>query len=83
MFSARFLFEELCRDATDLGSCHDFGRDISPNNINDHRVFAFPFKDENRKDSAYWRDVGTLDAVLAPDVALAYSLYPDIILIWK
>lgn len=62
VFSARFLFEELCRDATDLGSCHDFGRDIIPNNIEKQRVFAFPFKDENRKGDSYWRDVGTLDA---------------------
>jgi glucose-1-phosphate adenylyltransferase len=62
VFSARFLFEELCRDATDLSSCHDFGRGIIPNNIEKQRVFAFPFKDENRKGDAYWRDVGTLDA---------------------
>ena len=27
-----------------------------------HRVFAYPFLDENRKKDAYWRDVGTLDA---------------------
>ena len=27
-----------------------------------HRVFAYPFLDENRKQNAYWRDVGTLDA---------------------
>ena len=26
------------------------------------RVFAYPFRDENRKEAAYWRDVGTLDA---------------------
>lgn len=62
VFSARFLFEELCRDATDLDSCHDFGRDIIPYNVDKQRLFAFPFKDENRKDTAYWRDVGTLDA---------------------
>lgn len=62
VFSARFLFEELCRDATDLKSCHDFGRDIIPANIEKQRLFAFPFVDENRKETAYWRDVGTLDA---------------------
>ena len=28
----------------------------------DSRVFAYPFRDENRKQAAYWRDVGTLDA---------------------
>lgn len=62
VFTARFLFEQLCRDATKPGSRHDFGRDIIPSIINTHRVFAFPFRDENRKSDAYWRDVGTLDA---------------------
>ena len=27
-----------------------------------HRVFAYRFRDENRKATPYWRDVGTLDA---------------------
>ena len=63
VFAARFLFEELCRDATRPGSRHDFGRDIIPSLIDERKVFAFPFRDENRKgDDAYWRDVGTLDA---------------------
>lgn len=59
---ARFLFEQLCLDATRQGSAHDFGKDILPSIIDTHRVFAFPFRDENRKQDAYWRDVGTLDA---------------------
>ncbi len=62
VFTARFLFEQLCRDATEPGSAHDFGRNIIPSIIGTHRVFAFPFRDENRKQDAYWRDVGTLDA---------------------
>ncbi len=62
VFTARFLFEQLCRDATDPQSAHDFGRNIIPSIIDTHRVFAFPFRDENRKQDAYWRDVGTLDA---------------------
>ncbi|MHB9077559.1 MAG: glucose-1-phosphate adenylyltransferase [Pirellulaceae bacterium] len=62
VFTARFLFEQLCRDATDPDSAHDFGRNIIPSIIDSHRVFAFPFRDENRKGDAYWRDVGTLDA---------------------
>jgi len=62
VFTARFLFEQLCRDATRPGSKHDFGRNIIPALIDSHRVFAFPFRDENRKSDAYWRDVGTLDA---------------------
>ena len=62
VFRSRFLFEELCRDATRRGSRHDFGCDIIPSVIDKNRVFAFPFMDENRKMEAYWRDVGTLDA---------------------
>jgi glucose-1-phosphate adenylyltransferase len=62
IFSARFLFEQLCHDATQSDSAHDFGRDIIPAIIDSHRVFAFPFLDENKKVSSYWRDVGTLDA---------------------
>jgi glucose-1-phosphate adenylyltransferase len=62
LFSARFLFEELCRDATRRDSNHDFGGDIIPACIKTNRVFAYPFRDENRKQDAYWRDVGTLDA---------------------
>ena len=62
VFRSRFLFEELCRDATRRGSRHDFGCDIIPSVIDTNRIFAFPFMDENRKTEAYWRDVGTLDA---------------------
>lgn len=62
VFTARFLFEQLCLDATRPGSAHDFGKNIIPSIIGSHRVFAFPFRDENRKADAYWRDVGTLDA---------------------
>lgn len=62
VFNSKFLFEQLCRDATDRSSSHDFGKDIIPSIIDDHKVFAFPFMDENRKSEAYWRDVGTLDA---------------------
>jgi len=62
VFTARFLFEELCRDATRRGSRHDFGGDVLPAILDTNRVFAYPFVDENRKTTAYWRDVGTLDA---------------------
>ncbi len=62
MFTARYLFEELCRDATRRTSRHDFGNDIIPSIIRTNRVYAYPFRDENRKKDFYWRDVGTLDA---------------------
>jgi glucose-1-phosphate adenylyltransferase len=62
VFNARFLFEQLCLDATRPASKHDFGRDVIPAVIHTHKVFAYPFLDENRKKDAYWRDVGTLEA---------------------
>jgi len=62
VFTARFLFEQLCLDATRHASEHDFGHDVIPSIIDTHRVFAYPFMDENHKEDAYWRDVGTLDA---------------------
>jgi glucose-1-phosphate adenylyltransferase len=70
VFTARFLFEQLCRDATKPNSRHDFGRDIIPAVIDSHKVFAFPFIDENRKSDAYWRDVGTLDAYFEANMDL-------------
>jgi glucose-1-phosphate adenylyltransferase len=62
VFGTRFLFDQLCLDATRPDSQHDFGRNIIPSIIDRHRVFVYPFRDENRKQDAYWRDVGTLDA---------------------
>ncbi len=70
VFTARFLFNQLLRDATEPESAHDFGRNIIPSIIDSQRVFAFPFRDENRKGDAYWRDVGTLDAYYAANMDL-------------
>jgi glucose-1-phosphate adenylyltransferase len=70
VFSARFLYECLCDDASMAGSRHDFGADIIPSAIKHSRVFAFPFLDENRKREAYWRDVGTLDAYFEANMDL-------------
>lgn len=70
VFTARFLFEQLCRDATEGSSQHDFGKNIIPSIIDSHRVYAFPFQDENRKRQAYWRDVGTIDAYFEANMDL-------------
>ena len=43
-------------------SLHDFGKHIIPRMIQENRVFAYNFRDENRKAVKYWRDIGTLDA---------------------
>ncbi len=70
VFSARFLYETLCEDASLEDSRHDFGANIIPRVIQTSRVFAFPFLDENRKQEAYWRDVGTLDAYFEANMDL-------------
>lgn len=62
VFSSRVMYELLCQDATRHDSDHDFGRNIIPRMIETHRVYAFRFRDKNRKATPYWRDVGTLDA---------------------
>ena len=70
VFNAPFLFDQLCQDATLPDSAHDFGRNIIPSIINTHKVMAFPFHDENSKQDAYWKDVGTLDAYYEANIEL-------------
>jgi len=83
VFTARFLFEQLCEDANRQDSVHDFGRNVIPSIIDTNRVFAFPFRDENRKRDAYWRDVGTLDAYYEANMDLIsvdplLNMYDDV-----
>jgi glucose-1-phosphate adenylyltransferase len=69
-FSTPFLLERLKLDAHDRTSRHDFGHDVLPAVIETHGVYAFPFRDENRKTDAYWRDVGTIDAYFEANMDL-------------
>jgi glucose-1-phosphate adenylyltransferase len=62
VFNTGFLCDHLITDAGNADSRHDFGHDILPSLINAHKVFAFPFRDADTGNRAYWRDVGTLDA---------------------
>jgi glucose-1-phosphate adenylyltransferase len=62
VFTARNMYELLCQDATRPESDHDFGKNIIPMMMGKFKVIGFPFRDKNRKATAYWRDVGTLDA---------------------
>jgi glucose-1-phosphate adenylyltransferase len=62
LFNTQLLLPALIADAEDATSSHDFGKDILPQIIGKYRVFAFNFVDENKKDTSYWRDVGTVEA---------------------
>jgi glucose-1-phosphate adenylyltransferase len=62
IFNADVLIPVLLKDAEDPQSTHDFGKDILPKMVDDYRVYAYDFVDENKKEALYWRDVGTLEA---------------------
>ncbi len=62
VFNTRSLVMRLTEDAKLRDSSHDFGKDVIPTMIKQDRVFAFPFIDEETKQAAYWRDVGTIEA---------------------
>jgi len=70
VFRTDFMIRALEEDAADPHSTHDFGRDLLPRLIDRARVFAFSFIDENKKESKYWRDVGTIDAYWAANMDL-------------
>ena len=61
LFRSDVIREHLVEDAKRETS-HDFGKNIIPHMIQNSRVFAFKFHDENKKAVKYWRDIGTLDA---------------------
>jgi glucose-1-phosphate adenylyltransferase len=62
LFNTDVLIPVLLKDAEDENSSHDFGKDILPRMVDEYRVYAFDFVDENKKEAHYWRDVGTLEA---------------------
>ena len=62
VFKTEFLYDQLISDARREDSSHDFGKDIIPSIISRHKVYAYPFRDPETGERAYWRDVGTLDA---------------------
>lgn len=80
VFSVDFLREQLQRDAADPNSSHDFGKDIIPHCVANHRTYAQNFADSCVTEpgkSAYWRDVGTLDAYWAANLDLV-QVTPDL-----
>lgn len=76
VFNADFLFDQLRRDSTDESSEHDFGKNIIPGIINDHRVYAYRFTDPDADTKPYWRDVGTLDAYWLANMELVKPTPP-------
>lgn len=76
VFSREFLFQKLIEDYDNLDSSHDFGKDIIPSVIEDWRVKAFPFVDDN-DEPVYWRDVGTIESFWKANLDLC-SITPEL-----
>ncbi len=70
VFNTKFLYEQLIKDADDIYSTHDFGKDIIPAVIDHYRVYAYPFRDVQTSRQGYWRDVGTVDAFYQANLEL-------------
>ena len=69
IFSTAYLYASLIADSEEQGSAHDFGKDIVPRSISICNARAYPFLD-NEGNSAYWRDVGTLDSYWSANMEL-------------
>lgn len=70
IFNREFLSRTLNEDELKEGSSHDFGKDIIPALIHRYPVSAFRFRNEEREEGGYWRDVGTVDAYYEANMEL-------------
>ena len=61
-FNRDLLIEALVSDAADPNSSHDFGKNVIPRLIESKQVYSYDFRDENKKEAKYWRDIGTIEA---------------------
>ena len=62
LFKTPNLIRALIQDAKNAKSTHDFGRDVLPRLIREHKVYAYPF-------DGYWEDIGTIDAFWKSNMA--------------
>jgi glucose-1-phosphate adenylyltransferase len=81
VFNAKFLFEQLIRDADDKHSSHDFGKDLIPHMIKKYHVYAQSFEQScvgmGDDKVPYWRDVGTIDSYWEANMELT-KVVPDL-----
>jgi glucose-1-phosphate adenylyltransferase len=70
LFNTKTVLDHLRSDAL-KDTAHDFGKNVIPQMMKTARLFAYNFKDENKKEAKYWRDVGTIDAYWEANMDLA------------
>ena len=75
VFNTDFMIDILEKDASDPDSSHDFGKDIIPQLVKKHNVYAYPLGGTRKGQAfirdSYWRDVGTIDAYWEANMDLA------------
>lgn len=82
VFNTEILEEVLTLDSRE-DSEHDFGKNIVPMMVaRGDKIFGYNFKDENRKEVSYWRDVGTIDSYWEANMDLisvtpVFNLYDE------
>ncbi len=91
VFDKKFLFEQLRRDAAEVGSDRDFGKNLIPHIVKNGKAQAHRFTKScvrsEGEEEAYWRDVGTIDAYMEANLDLtsfepALNLYDSEWPIW-
>ena len=91
VFDKKFLFEQLQRDAAEVGSDRDFGKNLIPHIVKNGKAQAHRFTKScvrsEGEEEAYWRDVGTIDAYMEANLDLtsfepALNLYDSEWPIW-
>jgi glucose-1-phosphate adenylyltransferase len=76
VFETEELVRRVSRDAR-RESAHDFGKNIIPEMVQEQAaVYAYPFKEDNLNQPAYWRDVGTLDGYYEANMELVRPVPP-------
>jgi glucose-1-phosphate adenylyltransferase len=80
VFETRFLLDQLKRDAEDLTSSHDFGKDLIPWIVRNGKAVAHRFERSvvrsTSESEPYWRDVGTVDAYWEANIDLTDIVPP-------
>jgi glucose-1-phosphate adenylyltransferase len=81
VFDAEYLYKLLEHDLANPESSHDFGKDVIPRAVAEHRALAHPFSMSCIRNPngapPYWRDVGTIDAFWHANLDLA-SINPEL-----
>jgi len=62
LFKTPNLVRALMQDAKNAKSSHDFGKDVLPRLVGEHKVYAYSFQ-------GYWEDIGTIDAYWKSNMA--------------